>query len=74
MTAALMSGRVDMQTVAMVTCVAVKVPGSLALLRYLHSNHKFFSVGTYFLPLKTLRDRFSYFGDGESQTAPHCRD
>lgn len=38
-------------------------------------NHKFFSVGTYFLPLKTLRDHFSYFGEGESYKRPsHCTD
>lgn len=29
-------------------------------------NHKRFSVGPYFLSLKTLRDHFSYFRDAES--------
>lgn len=38
MYAALIARSVDMRTIAMVTCVAVKVPGSLALLRSLHSK------------------------------------
>lgn len=41
-------------------------------------NHKRFSVGPYFLSLKSLRDHFSYFGDAESHKThkrpSHCRD
>lgn len=73
--AALQSGSVDMHTVAMVTCVAVKVPGCLGPLRSLHSKPQVLFCWHLFPAFQNFTGHFSYFGEAESYKRPsHCSD
>lgn len=73
--AALQSGSVDMHTVAMVTCVAVKVPGCLGPLRSVHSKPQVLFCWHLFPAFQNFTGHFSYFGEGESCKRPsHCAD